>query len=61
MSLTEHVLLRLENEGGLSEALRCFKEALELDRGQTSAKEHLQKVQQKIMVRNQVGRVRANI
>ena len=51
------LILRQEKEGMLDEARRSFRDALELDNTQPSAKENLEKVQSQIAAREQVGDV----
>lgn len=45
---------RREKEGILSEAIQSFKEALEIDNNQQTAREHLEKIQLQIKVKEQV-------
>lgn len=46
---------RQEKEGLLTEAVQSFKEALGLDINQQTAKEHLEKLQQQLKLKEQVG------
>ena len=45
---------RREKEGMLSDAIQSFKEALEIDNNQQTAREHLEKIQLQIKVKEQV-------
>ena len=45
---------RREKEGILSEAIQSFKEALEIDNNQQTARDHLEKIQPQIKVKEQV-------
>ena len=47
-------VLRREKEGMLSEAIQSFKEALEIDNNQQTARDHLEKIQLQIKVKEQV-------
>ena len=45
---------RREKEGMLSDAIQSFKEALEIDNNQQTARDHLEKIQLQIKVKEQV-------
>lgn len=45
---------RREKEGILSEAMQSFKEALEIDNNQQTARDHLEKIELQIKVKEQV-------
>jgi len=45
---------RREKEGILSEAIQSFKEALEIDNNQQTARDHLEKIELQIKVKEQV-------
>ena len=45
---------RRENEGVLSEAIQSFKEAMEIDNNQQTARDHLEKIQLQIKIKEQV-------
>lgn len=45
---------RREKEGTLSEAIQSFKEALEIDNNQQTARDHLEKIELQIKVKEQV-------
>lgn len=45
---------RQEKEGILSEAIQSFKEALEIDKNQQTARDHLEKIELQIKVKEQV-------
>ena len=56
--LTQGALLhRLEKDGRMLDAVQCFKEVTELDRGDTVALEHLERVQQYLASERQVCHV----
>ena len=45
---------RREKEGILSEAIQSFKEAMEIDNNQQTARDHLEKIELQIKVKEQV-------
>lgn len=50
-----YLFFRQEKEGLLTEAVQSFKETLGLDNNQRTAREHLEKLQQQLKLKEQVG------